>query len=190
MDESKETDGKEEATESAAVDFMAELTQATERIIAEAGEKAGREAEQEMERVLGEYERKTKQIILKIKEETKTKTAEIAGKLSEAILLRIEQASVKAVTSAVSELSSRAWELTRKMQETAEKETGQEISKVSTGLWDNAESTDKNAQQEETDIARVKEEDSRQESKPVMKEDDIKLHQSIEAEDFDRWLTQ
>ena len=190
MDKSKENDEKDEKIEPGASDFMTELTQATERIIAEAGEKAGREAEQELERVLGEYERKTKQIILKIKEETKTKTAEITGKLSEAIMLRIEQASAEAVTSAVSELSGRAWELTHKMQETAQKETDQEINKASTGLWDKAESTDKNAQQEETDIARMKEEDSRQESKSAMEEEGIKLHQSIEVEDFDSWLTQ
>jgi nitrogenase molybdenum-iron protein alpha/beta subunit len=187
MDKSKENDEK---IELGASDFITELMQEADKVIAEAGEKAGREAEQELDRIISEYERKTKQIILKIREETKTKTAEIAGKLSEAILLRIEQASAEAVTSAVSKLSSRAWELTRKVQETAQKETDQEISKVSTGLWDNTESTDKNAQQEETDIARVKEEDSRQESKPVIEEEGMKLHQSIEAEDFDRWLIQ
>jgi hypothetical protein len=57
-------------------------------------------------------------------------------------------------------------------------------------LKDNIESIDKNALQEETDIAKVKEEDLRQDSKPVMDDEDIKLHQSIEAEDFDRWLTE
>jgi len=193
MDKSKETDDKEGMAESAAIDFMAELTQMADRIIAEAGEKAAREAEQELEKVLGEYERKTKQIILKIKEETKTKTAGIAAKFSEAIMLRIEQASAKAVTSAVSEMSSRAGELTRKMQEMAQQETGQEISKASTGLGDDTKSTDKNTRQEgreEVDIARVHEEDSRQGNKPVMQEEDLKFHQSIESEDFDRWLTQ
>jgi acyl-CoA reductase-like NAD-dependent aldehyde dehydrogenase len=189
MEKSKETSEKAENIKPATGEFMAELTQATERIIAEAGEKAGREAEQELERVLGEYERKTKQIILKIKEDTKAKTAEITAKLSEAIMFSIEQASAKAVNSMVSELSIRAGELTRKMQETTEKEPNQEISKASTGLWDNIENTYKSASQEGLDVVEAKKEDAGKEAEPVMEEGEIKLNQSIESEDFDQWLT-
>jgi len=190
MDKSKETSEKAENIKPATGEFMAELMQATERIIAEAGEKAGREAEQELERVLGEYERKTKQIILKIKEDTKAKTAEITAKLSEAIMFSIEQASTRAVTSMVSELSTRAGELTQEMQETAEKETNQEISKASTGLRDNTENNNKNAPQEDLGVVETKKEDTGQEVEPVMEEGEIKLQQSIESEDFDQWLTQ
>ncbi len=190
MDKAKETNEKAENIESNAVDFMAELMQAAERIIVEAGEKVGREAEQELERILGEYERKTKQIILKIKEETKAKTAEIAVKLSEAIMFRIEQTSARAVTGAVSELSTKAGELTRKMQETAEKEANQEISKASTGLRNNTGNTDQSAPQEDLDIAETKKEGAGREVKPVMEEGEIELQQSIETENFDRWLTQ
>lgn len=189
MDKSKGTNGKVENIESNTVDFMADLTQAAERIIVEAGEKAGREAEQELDRILGEYERKTKQIILKIKEETKAKTAEIAVKLSETIMLRIEQVSAKAVTGAVSELSARAGELTRKMQDVAAKETNQEISKTSTGLWDKTENTDKTTSQEDSGITEAKKEDINREVKPVMEEGEIELKQPVETEEFDQWLT-
>ncbi len=190
MDESRNIDGKKEKTESASFDFLEDLTQAAEAIITEAGAKAGREAEQELEKVLDEYERKTKQIILKIKEETKTKTAEIAGKLGEAIMLRIEQTSARAVNNALSELSSRARALTGNVQETVQKETDQQVSKVSTGLWDSGEDADKGTYQEEEDIAEAKEEESEKESKSDVTEEDIKLHQSIENEDFESWLTQ
>jgi hypothetical protein len=190
MDKLKETNNKNEEVEPAAVDFMAELTQATNRIIVEAGEKAAREAEQELKKFLSEYERKTKQITLKIKEETKTKTAEIAAKFSEAVMLRIEQTSAKAVTSAVLELSNRACEVTHNIPKVVQKEIEENNSKVSTGLSDSSNSIDKNVLQEETDIASVKEEDLKQKSEPVMEEEGIKLNQSIEAEDFDRWLTE
>jgi hypothetical protein len=172
------------------VDFLEELTLATNRIIADAGEKATREAEQELKKFISEYERKTKQITLKIKEETKAKTAEIAAKFSEAVMLRIEQASAKAVTNAVSELSSRAGEITLPMQDIAQKATDHEKSKISTSSRDSVESIDKNSLQEEVDVSNVKEEESRQDSESVTGEENIKLNQSIEAEDFDRWLTE
>lgn len=190
MDKLKETSSHKEIVEPATVDYVAELTEATNRIIAEAGEKATREAEQELKKFLSEYERKTKQITLKIKEETKTKTAEIAAKFSEAVMLRIEQTSAKAVTSAVLELSSRAGEVTHTIQEISQKEADQEKDKVSTGLKDNAEGIDNNALHGKIDVAQAKEEDIGQDSESVMEEEGIKLHQPIEAEDFDRWLTE
>ncbi|UCG54092.1 MAG: hypothetical protein JSV32_05660 [Dehalococcoidia bacterium] len=190
MDKSKGKDVDRESSTPMNNDFLTELTQATERIIVEAGKKAGREAEQEMERILGEYERKTKQIILKIKEETKAKTAEIATTLSEAIMLRIEQASARAVTSAASEFSNRAGELTMKLQETAEKETSQEISKVSGALLSDTGSNDGNVPQEESIKSEAKQEDTAQEVKSVAEEGEIELQQTVETEDFDRWLTQ
>jgi hypothetical protein len=191
MDKLKETDEKGVAVELTHVDFLEELTQATNRIIADAGEQATREAEQELKKFISEYERKTKQITLKIKEETKAKTAEIAAKFSEAVMLRIEQASAKAVTDAVSELSNRAGEVTLSMQDITQKAADHEKSKISTSLRDNVDSIDKNSLQEEVDIPDiVNEEESRQDSKSVTGEENKKLNQSIEAEDFDRWLTE
>jgi len=189
LDKSKEHSGDKDSSPMSN-DFLTELTQATESIIVEAGKKAGREAEQEMERILGEYERKTKQIILKIKEETKTKTTEIASKLSAAIMFRIEQASARAVTGAVSEFSNRAGELTKKLQETAAKETNHENIKASVELLNNGGSTDGDIPQEEPDKSETKKEDTTQEVKSLAEESEIELQQPVETEDFDRWLTQ
>ncbi|UCE97452.1 MAG: hypothetical protein JSV74_05740 [Dehalococcoidia bacterium] len=189
MDKSKAHGGEKDSSP-ISNDFLAELTQAAESIITEAGRKAGREAEQEMERILSEYERKTKQIILKIKEETKAKTTEIATKLSAAIMLRIEQTSAKAVTGAVSEFSNRAGELTKKLQETAEKETSHEVTKASVELFNNSGSTDEVVPQEEPDKSETNKEDTTQEVKSMAEESEIELQQPVETEDFDRWLTQ
>lgn len=188
MDNSKENNGNNEKAEPGTSDFMTELIQAADRIIAEASEKAGREAEQELERMIGEYERKTKQIILKIKEETKTKTAEIAGKLSATIMLRIEQSSAEAVTSSVSELITKAGDLTRKMQETADKEVEQTKDKIAAELGSDAQSDDSNPPKEDTVMAKVEEDDSRKEEEVVAEEEGIELKQSIGADDFNEWL--
>ncbi|MCJ7769291.1 MAG: hypothetical protein MUO92_02295 [Dehalococcoidales bacterium] len=189
MDKSKENNENDEKIESGTSDIMMELTQAADKVIAEAGEKAGREAEQELERIISEYERKTKQIILKIKEETKTKTAEIAGKLSETIMLRIEQASAEAVTSAVSELSTKARKLTRKMQETAGEEVEKTMGKVAVELGGNAESDDSSALKEGSGIAEIREDHLGQEEEITAEEEGIELKQSIGADDFNQWLT-
>ncbi len=82
MTESKATkerateNNKEEtkASETDGLDVIAELSCEAERVIAEASEAASREAKQELDRILDEYERKTKQIVLKIREDTKAKT--------------------------------------------------------------------------------------------------------------------
>jgi vacuolar-type H+-ATPase subunit H len=66
-------------------DIMAYLTREVEKVVADAGEAAGREAEQEVERILGEYEQKTKHIMLKVREGMKARATEIANRLSEAI---------------------------------------------------------------------------------------------------------
>ena len=75
------------------------------------------------------------------------------------------------------------------MQETAEKEPNQEISKAPTGLRDNIKNTYIRASQEGLDVVEVKKEDAGKEAEPVMEEGEIKLNQSIESEDFDQWLT-
>lgn len=178
MDNSKAAEEKNRQAEPEVFDMVTQLTQEAERVIAEASEAASREAEQELERILGEYERKTKQIVLKVREETKLKTAEIAGRLSAAIMLRIDQASVRAVAGVVAELSTRAGELTRKMQETAEKEAGQVVSRVVVEKESNTGNNDASTLQKDTDIAEAEADDTSQSTEPV-----------TEIKDFDQWLT-
>jgi hypothetical protein len=193
MDKSKaakEEDKKIEPVEPEEFNMMIELIQETERIITEASEVASQEAEQELERILSEYEQNAKQIALRIREKAKSETAEIANRLSEAIMLRIEKASAQAVAGVVSELSIRAGELTRKMQEAAEKEAGQSVASVAVGLGGSVKSADSSVLQEYTGVAEAKADDVSRETGPVTEEEDIGLQQPIKVEDFDQWLTQ
>ena len=192
MDKSRvaEEDKKIKSVEPGKFDMMTELMQEAERIIAEASEAADREAEQELERILSEYEQKTKQIVLRIREKAKSEIAEIANRLSEAIMLRLEKASAQAVAGVVSELSTRAGELTRKMQEAAEKEAGQSVASVAVGLGGNVESAENGDLQEDTGVAEAKADDASRGTGPVTEEEGRELQKPIKVEDFDQWLTQ
>lgn len=85
----------------------------TEQVFARACETARHAAELELEKALREYEQKAKQIVLKIREEAKARVAEIASRLSEAILQGIERTSAEAMASSVIEFNRRAENLTQ-----------------------------------------------------------------------------
>lgn len=198
MENSKSVKEKNRRVENDSLNVMTKLVQEAEQIITEAGEAAGREAEQELEKVLQEYEQKTRQIILKVREKTKSKTVEMANRLSEAVMLGIEKASAKAVAGVVSELSNKAGELTKKMQEAAEKEAGQAISRIAVGLG-GGESPANRALKEDLDTAGEEIDDTNQETEFVTEEEGIELkqpaeaknfEQPVEAENFDQWLAQ
>lgn len=92
-------------------DMMADMAKEADQIISSAGKAARQEAEQEMERILKQYEDKTKQIVLRIREETNTKAAQIADNVRESIMLRIEKASSEAIAEAIADSSRKVEEL-------------------------------------------------------------------------------
>ncbi|MFC1847142.1 hypothetical protein ACFLYS_03700 [Chloroflexota bacterium] len=198
MNESKAT--KEETTEekkdeiksAKAGEFgvIAELTQEAERVISEASEAAGREARQELERILAEYERKTKQIVLKIREETKAKTADIAGRLSETIMQRIEQASSKAVSEAASEFNIRAIELSRNVEVETSTEISPPVAEAPAIPENGAAGKDNETRQQDVDKAEAKVDNNGHKNESVTEEEGIELKQPLAVDDFDQWLTQ
>ena len=170
------------STEAGGLEMIAELTQEAERIISEASEAASREARQELERILDEYERKTKQIVLKIREETKTKTADIAGRLSDTIMHRIEQVSSKAINSVSSEFNVRAGELSRKLEAETTSESEPPAADTS--------AAPESGTAETSVLAEAKAEDDENKNKPSVEAEDIELKQTLAVDDFDQWLTQ
>ena len=94
-------------------DLMAEMAKEADQIIINAGKAARQEAEQEIERILKQYEEKTKQIVLKIREETNTRATQIADNVREAILLKIEKASADAIAGAIADSSRKVEELVK-----------------------------------------------------------------------------
>ena len=185
------------SAEAGGLDMIAKLTQEAERIISEASEAASREARQELERILDEYERKTKQIVLKIREETKAKTADIAGRLSDTIMLRIEQVSSSAVNSVASEFNIRAGELNRKVEaETAgeiepQAEEASSVQESGTTEASDANQEEAPAAEAETKVlTEAKAGDNGHKNEPAGEEEGIELKQPMAVDDFDQWLTQ
>jgi hypothetical protein len=112
----------------------------TEQVFARAYETARKAAELELEKALHEYEQKAKQIVLKIREDAKVRTAEIASRLSEAILQGIERSSAEAVASSVIDFNKRAENLTQNLCQTGAKQQAQaEPEKPASGAGDSLE---------------------------------------------------
>ena len=78
MDITKTSEETSKSGNRGTADLMADMAKEADQIIAIAGKAARQEAEQEMERILKQYEDKAKQIVLRIREETNTKAAQIA----------------------------------------------------------------------------------------------------------------
>jgi hypothetical protein len=190
-EETSETKKDEiKSAEAGELDVIAELTQEAERIISEASEAAGREARQELERILAEYERKTKQIILKIREETKAKTADITGRLSEAIMQKIEQASSRAVSEAASEFNIRAGELSREVEAETDKEISPPVAEAPASPENGAAGNDDETRQQEVYTAEAKADNNGHKSEAATEEEGIELKQPLVVDDFDQWLTE
>jgi len=156
----------------------------TEQVIIKACEAAKREAGQELEKALREYEQKTRQIVLKFREEAKSRTVEIASRLGEAIMMRIEKSSTEAVADAVAEFSKKAEQLTQTLQETAGKEAEQALIGVKAGV--ESESTSAAGKQQEPEEVAGK-------VKPgfeIKVGDEANGGTRQNGEEFENWLTQ
>ena len=182
-------DNKSE-TESA--DIIETVARETEQVITKACEAAKREAEQELERALREYEQKTRQIVLKIRGEAKSRTVEIASRLGEAIMMRIEKSSTEAVADAVAEFSKKAEHLTQALQETAGKEAEQALIGVKAGVESEPTSAaDKQQEPEEVaDKAKPGFEIEVGQEPTGIKEDEANGGTRQNSEEFEHWLTQ
>ncbi len=116
--------------------ILESLSKETEQVFARACEMARHAAELELEKALAEYEQKAKQIVLKIREEAKAKTAEIASRLSEAILQGIERTSAEAMASSVIEFNRRAENITQGLCPNGTKQPNKAFSAAGDSLED------------------------------------------------------
>lgn len=161
-----------EGADGSSADTIAALAQEAGKVILEASRAAKQEAEQEAERVLRQYEQKTRQIVLKIREETKVKATVIANRIRDAIMLKIEQASADVIAKS----SERVEELVGKTQQIASEEVGQAPAEVK-----KAEAKGDSVAQEET--AGTKE----RKAGPATEEGGIELQQP--SEKIEQWIT-
>lgn len=186
------------------------VAQEAERVVAESCEAAKLEAEQELENALREYEQRTRQIVLKIKEGAKSRTAEIADRLGEAIMVRIENSSTEAVAEVIAEFGEKAEHIIRTIQETSVRESEEAPVGVENEAESDTESDDNNStvfryatrdeaipaagSQQEAEVKN----DSKKPSFGVevenelagITEDKANGKSKLDSEDFEHWLAQ
>jgi thioredoxin-like negative regulator of GroEL len=78
-------------------DVMLLLAKEAEDVVASAGKSAQQQAEEETQKWLRQYEQRAKQIVLKIREESRARADEMAARFREALILRVEEASTAAI---------------------------------------------------------------------------------------------
>lgn len=185
---------KKNGTETAEIIEL--IARETEQVVAKACEAARREAEQELEKALRDYEQKTRQIVLKIREEAKARTAEIAGRLGEAIMMNIEKSSTEAIADAVAGFGKKAEILTQNLKETTGKEVEQALAGLESGTrkfateGESAPAPDNRQQAKETAGAANSdfELEVGQELTGVT-EDEADEETQQDSEEFEHWLT-
>jgi hypothetical protein len=110
-----------------AVDIMMLLTEETDLLMASAKESACKEANEETEKLLRQYEQKAKQIILKTREEARSRANEITERFREALVLRIEETSTEALIQILAGLGTKSGEIAARLQDAAKHEVRQAL---------------------------------------------------------------
>lgn len=122
-------------------DVMLLLAKEADDVIAMAGKSARQEAEEETEKMLRQYEQRAKQIVLKIREETRTRAEEMAGRFRDALILRVEEASTAAMDETIHSVGIKTGEIVKHLQEVVKKETRQALAEGLVAVDDTSRST-------------------------------------------------
>jgi len=176
------------------------VAQETELIVAESCEAAKLQAEQELEKALREYGQRTRQIVIKIKKEAEYRTAEIAGRLGKAIMMRVEKSSTEAVAEVITEFGEKAEQIIQTIQEA--------IARDAEGLSAGVESKSESNAENDNNNEAVPAVDSQQEAEETndsttsgfdievenelagITEDNANGNLQLDSEDFEHWLSQ
>ena len=166
-------------------DVMLLLAKEADDLIALAGKSARQEATEETERLLIQYEQKAKQIVLKIREETRARADEMAARFRDALILRVEEASAAALDETLKSVGIKADEIVKHLQEGVRKETRQALAEGLTAGDDKSRLT--RAQDEKEKPLAKAEQPRIQENSLINKEGDLSPKV---PEDFEKWLMQ
>jgi hypothetical protein len=102
--------------------IMSVLSDDAEHIVTDAVTAASTEAEEETRKFLCEYEQKIKQIMIKVREGSLAQVSEITDRFREAMLLRIEEASITALNGTAEEAVIKTVGIVEKLQKNARHE--------------------------------------------------------------------
>jgi uncharacterized membrane protein len=108
-------------------DVMLLLAQEAEDVISIAGKAARQEADDETEKMLRQYEQKAKQIVLKIREEARTRADDMAARFRDAVILRVEEASTASLDEAIKSIDVKTGEIVKHLQDTVKKDARQAL---------------------------------------------------------------
>jgi hypothetical protein len=166
-------------------DVMLLLAEEAERMISSAGKSALKEADEETEKFLRQYEQKARQIILKTREDSRSQANEMAERFRDALILRIEEASTAALSQTIIDAGVKTGEIVKRLQETTKREARQALAE---GLI--AGDPASRSRREEVKL------DSKPETPATMAEDIKPISDKNEmelkppSEDFENWLRQ
>jgi uncharacterized membrane protein len=165
-------------------DVMILLAKEAEDVISLAGKSARQEADEETEKLLRQYEQKAKQIVLKIREEARTRADDMASRFRDAIILRVEEASTASLDEAIKNLDVKTGEIVKHLQDAVKKETRQALAE---GLVAGDEKPRGNRASEEQKPSTKSETAMPEEIRLVSEQGDLAPKA---PEDFEKWLMQ
>jgi hypothetical protein len=106
-------------------DIFLVLADEAENMMKNTSEAARKEAADETEKFLMEYEQKARQIIMKTKDKASLQASEIADRFKEAMMQRIEEASAAAMSQIMAGMGSKTEVMLQRLQQTVQTETRQ-----------------------------------------------------------------
>lgn len=161
---------------------MGKIIREAEKIIKNACDTARQEAELEMERVLREYDQKTKHIMLRIRQDARAKALNIANEFGAAIIQNIDKTACETIDAVTGELIRKAGELNQKIVDSSENQINMEKIKVS---------NDVKAGEENSEITIRLNQNTTLVSEPLADNNtDIDVSDEEVSEEFEQWLTQ
>jgi len=111
-------------------DVFLGLAEEAESMMKATSESARKEALEETEKFLLEYEQKARQIILKTRENARLQASEIAERFKDALMQRIEEASATAMSQIMSGVGSKTEEMMQRLQQAAQSEARQALAEA------------------------------------------------------------
>ena len=158
-------------------DIFLVLAEEAENMMKTTSESARKEAADETEKFLQEYEQKARQIILRTKDKAHRQASDIADRFKEALMQRIEEASASAMGQIMAGMGSKTEGMMQRLQQAIQSETRQALADA---LGSKPESF---AAKAETFVTKPG-------SKPAAVDTSAKSIDTISPESFESWLTQ
>jgi hypothetical protein len=169
------------------VEAMLVLAKEAEAVIGGASASAMQKAEEETEKMLQQYEQRARQIMLKIREETRVRAEEMAARFRDAMILGAEQASTVAIDEATRSMGAKVDDIVRRLQESVRKDTQAVIYEKIVPAEIQKTRTAPEAKKVETAVSAKAEQPATVTTAPAAEEG----KQAIpEPEDFAAWLMQ